>query len=67
MSTHIHPALRAREDAMFHAGLIPDWHSDGYNALKYQEDLGATFRQSPKETFLFVGTTFTPSTLPPNT
>jgi hypothetical protein len=67
MSIHIHPALRAREDALKGAGLIVAVDSAGYLALKYQEDLGATFRQSPKATYLFNGTSFYPSTIPVHT
>ena len=67
MSMHIHPALRAREDAAKNAGLIVNLDSAGYLALKYQEDLGATFRQSPKCTYLFNGFSFYPSTIPVHT
>jgi hypothetical protein len=64
MSTHIHPALRAREDAMYNAGLIPDWQSAGYTVLKDQEIAGLTFRESPKATYYYVGNTFTPAQIP---
>jgi hypothetical protein len=67
MTIHIHPSIRAREDAEQAAGLIVTLDSDGFIDLKNQENLGATFRQSPKATYLFNGNSYTPSTLPPNT
>jgi hypothetical protein len=64
MPIHTAPAIRAREDAMQNAGLIPILNSDGYITLKYQEDLGATFRESPKVTYLFNGIAHTPNQIP---
>ena len=67
MTIHIHPVFRAREDAEQNAGLIQKLDSDGFIVKKNNENLGATFRQSPKAAFLFNGTSFTPPTLPANT
>jgi hypothetical protein len=67
MPIHIAPAIRAREDALQNTGLISTLNSDGYNAQKNNENIGATFRQSPKITYLFNGFSHTPNSIPAGT
>jgi hypothetical protein len=61
---HVAPAIRAREDAAISAGLLVNLNSDGFNELKSLENAGATFRESPKTTYLFNGFSSTPAQIP---
>ena len=61
---HVHPIFRAQEEAEEAAGLINKLDSVGVTIQKNLETQGATFRQSPKETILVNGTSFTPAQIP---
>jgi hypothetical protein len=64
MPIHVAPAIRAREDALQNTGLMQVANSDGYLTVKDQENRGATFRESPKITYLFNGFSHTPGQIP---
>jgi hypothetical protein len=64
MPLHVAPLLRAREDALETAGLLVKLASQGLTNQKSLENAGGTFRESPKVTYLFNNTSFTPPQIP---
>lgn len=64
MPLHIHPIFRAIEECEEAAGQGVKLDSVSVTIQKNLENQGATFRESPKETFFFVNTTYTPPQIP---
>lgn len=60
MATHIHPLLRAREDAQETAGLFSTLKSVGIVNYRAQEIQGLKFRVIPIATYKYNGVNFTP-------
>lgn len=61
MPLSFHPLLRSNQQARETAGLIKALDSVGLTRRKAEETAGTKVKDFPKQTYIFVGTRYTPT------